>query len=190
MCYYLCMRVLGQSLREIVKRVLTLGTLIAMAVIVVELIIIRFASTGITAKATGLNKRSQEIQQESSILELQRRLEAEAKQAEVLEPLLKKRLASQNDLLGFSRELGDIAGAVNVNVVPAFTGESQGGNGRFGSTGVTLTVDGRWNDIISFLDALNSSRFIVRLTNIDLSRLGDEGIYRLSGRGEVVYRRQ
>jgi len=175
---------------EMVKKALTLGTLIAGAVIVAEIVVIRFASSGITAKATELNGRSQEIQQESSILELRRRLEEEAKQAEVLTPLLKKKIASQDDLLGFSRELGDIATASHVNVAPAFTGESQESRGRFGATGVTLTVDGRWNDIVSFLDALNSSRFIVRLTNIDITRLGDDGTYRLSGRGEVVYRRQ
>ncbi len=181
---------LGQSLMEMVKRVLTLGTLVAGGVIILELIAIRFASSGITAKATELNRRSQEIQQESTILELRRRLEEEARQAETLAPLLKKKMAGQDDLLGFSRELGDLAATTNVNVVPAFSGESQGGNGRFGSTGVTLTVDGRWSDIVSFLDALNSSRFIVHLTNIDITRLSDDGTYRLSGRGEVVYRRQ
>ena len=171
------------------KQIFGIGTIIALLIIVAQLIVIGILKNQIKDKINILGSENQKVQTEAKIFERKADLLKQQNESEVFESLLKKKLASKDDLISFSKDIGAIGRSANVNVVPAFTGESKDESNFFGSANITLTVDGSFSNILSFMQLVEDSRFLITYDNFDISKLKESSDFRLFARGSVIFRK-
>ncbi|PIR04612.1 MAG: hypothetical protein COV57_03455 [Candidatus Liptonbacteria bacterium CG11_big_fil_rev_8_21_14_0_20_35_14] len=171
------------------KQIFSIGSIIAILIIVAQLIVIGILKNKIEDKINILGNENQKVQIEAQIFEKKDNLLKQQNEAKIFEPLLKKKLASKDDLISFTRDIGVIGKTASVNVVPAFTGESKDESNFFGSANMTLTVDGNFSNILNFMQLVEESRFLITYENFDVSKLKDSNEFRLFARGSVIFRK-
>lgn len=176
---------------ENLKEIITRSTLIFLVMIIVFMSVSFFLKSNLTQNSELIRQSNSDIIKESSIIETLSKLKSQKNQADALRGVLKNQLASKDDLIGFSREVNQLAQSSNVNVIPSFSGGADQVTGVFGSTNVSLTMSGTFSDVISFLEKLERSRYLVNITNFDLTRENENSaLYRFFARGEVIYRNE
>ncbi len=172
------------------KPFFTPSSFIFAGVIILEIIILVFLRSFISGKAQSIKVNNEDIQRRTQLLEIQSRLKEQSAAASLIGRQLNQMLASKDDLLNLAREFNQLANLSNVNLAFSFTGEvKEDQDSSFGRAGFTMTVDGKFSDLTSFLKRAETSRFIVSIINFDLtSRDASSSMpYRLFARGQILY---
>jgi len=182
----------GKNTFQNLKRFLTLGALLSLLLIIAEILSVSFFKSSIIAKVSEMETINRETQSKSSILETHFLLKKESEEAIEVRKQLNNRLASKDDLLQLSAELGLLAKASNVNVSASFSNEKEITSSLLGSIGISITADGSFPNLIKFIKKVEAGRFLIKLDNFDLTTLeketGDDEDLRLFLRGDVIYR--
>ena len=174
------------------KRFFGIAFILSLIIIILEVSSISFFKSNISERVGRMEKINRDIQNKSNILETHFILKKELEEAKNLEKQLENKLASKDDLLQLSSELGFLAKASGVEVNASFSSEVKEKSTLLGSVGVSISAEGKLPDIIKFLKRLEDGRFLVKFDNFDINSVSQElgSNLRLFARGRVVYRNE
>lgn len=82
---------------------------------------------------------------------------------------LENALPDKEQLINLPRELKTMAFQNSINLTSNFSGEEFKSSSNFNWLGLTVSTDGKFDNLINFLKLLDNSRYSVRFENIDLS---------------------
>jgi len=94
-------------------------------------------------------------------------------------------LPTKDQLINFSKDLNMMAVQNKINLASNFSGENVKSSGELKWIGLTATAEGNFNDLINFLKAIESSRYSVKMDNIDFSE--KDGKFKMLFNGKVFY---
>ena len=72
-----------------------------------------------------------------------------------------------------------------INLASNFSGENVKSSGELKWIGLTATAEGNFNDLINFLKAIESSRYSVKLDNVDFGE--KDGKFKMLLNGKVLF---
>ncbi len=82
---------------------------------------------------------------------------------------LENALPDKEQLINLSRDLKTMAFQNSISIISNFSGEEFKSSSNFNWLGLTVSADGKFDNMINFLKLLDNSRYSVRFENIDLS---------------------
>ncbi len=94
-------------------------------------------------------------------------------------------LPTKDQLINFSKDLNMMAAQNKINLASNFSGENVESSKGLKWIGLTATAEGNSNDLINFLKAIESSRYSVKLDNVDFSE--KDGKFKMFLNGKVFY---
>jgi hypothetical protein len=129
------------------------------------------------------------VEQQTGALGVVAQLKQQAPQAAIYQAAMDKLLPAQDGLIGFTQWVSGIATQDQVTTSVSFQGSgapSPGVSG--GQTGFSISVGGGINNIIAFLNDIESKvpGFLLQLTSFDLTN--QNGTYQLTAQGNLFYR--
>jgi len=128
------------------------------------------------------------IIQQSGALGVVAQLRQQAPRAAVYQAALDKLLPAQDGLIGFSQWIAGIASRNEVVASVSFQDSGSGAPGGNGQERFSITVNGSVNNIIAFLNDIESKEpgFLLQLSSFDFTNQG--GNYQFIGQGVLFYR--
>lgn len=163
----------------------------------VKIIIVGFSSVAVLAGALAfvsfdISRRVGEVK------ELQEKLSVHSQTNEILAdirsdlnrfqpylPALENALASKNQLINLPRELNSMAIQNSVNVSARFVDEGSDSSTGLSWLGLSMAGEGKFDNLIEFLQTLENSRYFVKLSKLDFNR--DKDGFKTTFSGQAFY---
>ncbi len=98
---------------------------------------------------------------------------------------LENALPDKEQLINLPRDLKTMAFQNSIGITSNFSGEEFKSSSNFNWLGLTVSADGKFDNLINFLKVIDNSRYSVRFENIDLS--SNNGGFKGSFVGKVFY---
>jgi len=164
------------------KRLLiTIG--IPLAVCLILVLALFFIGSNITKQAAQIEKLKGDLFNRQQLTQSLASLKQGSEQVQPYLTELENILPSQDQLLGFSRDIGIIAKQNKLNLNTTVGQEiSESGDG-LRQTDFTSTGQGTFDNFINFLKGLENSRYFIKLNTFDLT--GQDGDFKMSMKGQV-----
>lgn len=99
-------------------------------------------------------------------------LEKDAASAQKYVSILENSLPTKDELITFNQELDAIAKRTNTNVSFAFGAETGAITGGVQSITFQIVINGNVEQILNFFREMNKSRFIINVSDMDLTKQG------------------
>jgi len=172
-----------------IKQAASPSALIFAAILITEIALIFFLRSSISSKVSEAQTINNSLRAKAGNVEQRSALKKESAAAAPLAASLKNMISDKDSLLNLSKELSDLANLYSVNLAFSFTGEVEEKKDPYGKAGFSMTVDGEYGKIVNFLEAIDSSRFVLDTENIDIQNRENSNVFRLSSHGYVLYQK-
>jgi len=164
------------------KRLLiTIG--IPLAICLILALALFFIGSNITNQTAQIEKLKGDLFNRQQLAQSLANLKQGTEQVQPYIAELENILPSQDQLLGFSRDIGIIAKQNKLNLNTTLGQQiSQNGDG-LRQTDFTSTAQGTFDNFINFLKSLENGRYFIKLNTLDLT--GQDGDFKMLMNGQV-----
>lgn len=164
------------------------GSILITLLIIVPLVVVLVLVRGdIVKRIQRVDEYKSDLLTRSQAIGLLAELKKNAQRAEPLLERIENRLPTRDELILFPRELERIALEKEVDFGFTFGNETTGSEQSPGVVTFTMSLAGTYDALTAFLQAIESSRYYIRMESVDLTRK-DGGVYALVTSGEVYIR--
>jgi len=160
---------------------ITIG--IPLAICLILSLVLFFIGLNITSQTAQIEKLKGDLFNRQQLAQSLASLKQGAEQAQPYLTELENILPSQDQLLGFSRDIGIIAGQNKLNLNTTLGQQiSQSGDG-LRQTDFTSTAQGSFDNFINFLKSLENGRYFIKLNTLDLT--SQDGDFNMLIKGQI-----
>jgi len=103
-------------------------------------------------------------------------LKSDAALASPFVSIVENLLPAQNELVVFANDVKGIASQYKVSADVRFRGESAKAGDSLLMTSVAIDAQGEFSQIMSFINALNHSKYFLKITSADIIRASGENV--------------
>lgn len=152
--------------------------------------VMTFLSGEISSKAEQISNHRMEINSRITAVSRLAELREAAKEAQPAIAELSTLLPTEEELVGFPRYLQNVANREGVNLSFSFqdSGSDEIDEGEIGASEFSMDALGSYNDIISFMEAVEKGDFIVSLSSVNITGTKNVSEFRANIRGVVYFR--
>jgi len=150
------------------RKALIVKISIAAGIILVLAIILAVFLAILNSRVNAISELREKIFSRASGIEVLGLLRSQAEQAASYGNKLNKALPDRSEAFEFTRNISDIASSRKVEAVVNIGGETPGTESEPGRIGFSMNAKGQIGDILSFIEDLNKSGYIVNLSSFEL----------------------
>lgn len=103
-------------------------------------------------------------------------LKSDAALASPFVPVVKNLLPTQDNLVVFADDVKNIAAQYEVSSEVRFVGEPSEAGDSLLATSIAIDAQGEFSQIMNFIDALNHSKYFLKITSADIIRGSGEDV--------------
>lgn len=173
-------------MKMLANKPLLYGVVIPSVVIVVVAGITLLLGSDIGRRADAIRSSEQELSSRAQAVEALAYLRADKDRAQKYSNVLENILPTKDQLIGFPREFDAVAKKYSVRLATAFGAEEKGTDVKPGSIEFVFTAEGSLQNLLAFMKAAESGRYILEWTSFEFLR--SSGGYSATMAGRVFSR--
>lgn len=146
---------------------------IAFSGILALAVLLVLAGFDINRRANDAARKRAEIFSRNQSVTALAQLKSDSNEAQRYSEAIANILIKQDRLFDFSKELESLARNNRIGLGFSFGSEQPPSGDQPGTAGFSFTAQGKQEDLINFLQAIERTQFLVSVSSIDLTRGGD-----------------